>query len=405
MSNKKINIKKVLFSLLWVTIGISTVVLLVAAVKSKENKVCKSIEINIHGVNNNFFIDKKDVLAIINKYSGGSTTGEKVQSFDLRQMEAALKKDVWIRNAELFFDNNNVLQVSVEEREPVARIFTVGGDTYYIDSSATMLPLSDKFSARVPVFTDFPSNAKVLSHIDSALLLDIRNMSKEIQSDSFLMAMIDQVDITKDRAFEMTPKIGNQEIFFGDATDAAAKFRKLKLFYKNIIEHTGWNHYSSIDLQYDNQVVAKIRGKEDKTADSLRTLQLMQVMADNAEKASVDSVQNLIPDNDKSGTDTSMIQHSFQRDEEQDPEVSTPDEKPTVQMNAVSPVAKPPVVMPKPVTVKPIVIKPVVKKPIVIKPVAKPVVKPPVKKPVQKPSVKKPEEKRVPKAVMKANDY
>jgi cell division protein FtsQ len=400
MTNRKINIKKILFSLLWVTIGISTVVLLVAAAKSKENKVCKSIEINIQGVNNNFFIDKKDVLAIINKYSGASLAGKKVQSFDLRQMEAALKKDVWIRNAELFFDNNNVLQVSVEEREPVARIFTVGGDTYYIDSSAAMLPLSDKFSARVPVFTDFPSNAKVLSHIDSALLLDIRNMSMEIQSDSFLMAMIDQVDITKEHAFEMTPKIGDQQIFFGDASDAAAKFRKLKLFYKNIIEHTGWNHYSSIDLQYDNQVVAKIRGKEDKTADSLKTLQLMQAMADNAERASVDSIQNFIPDNDKSGTDTSMIQHSFQRDEEQDPEGSTPDEKPTVQMNSVAPVVKPQVVMPKPVTVKP-----VIKKPVAIKPVAKPAVKPPVKKPVQKPNAKKPEEKRVPKAVMKANDY
>jgi hypothetical protein len=208
------------------------------------------------------------------------------------------------------------------------------------------------------------------------------------------------VDITKEHAFEMTPKIGDQQIFFGDASDAAAKFRKLKLFYKNIIEHTGWNHYSSIDLQYDNQVVAKIRGKEDKTADSLKTLQLMQAMADNAERASVDSIQNFIPDNDKSGTDTSMIQHSFQRDEEQDPEGSTPDEKPTVQMNSVAPVVKPQVVMPKPVTVKP-----VIKKPVAIKPVAKPAVKPPVKKPVQKPNAKKPEEKRVPKAVMKANDY
>jgi hypothetical protein len=221
-------------------------------------------------------------------------------------------------------------------------------------------------------------------------------MSMEIQSDSFLMAMIDQVDITKEHAFEMTPKIGDQQIFFGDATDAAAKFTKLKLFYKNIIEHTGWNHYSSIDLEYDNQVVAKIRGKEDKTADSLRTLQLMQVMAANAEKASVDSVQNFIPDNDKSGPDTSMIQHSFQRDEEQEPEVYTTGEKPTVQMNAVPSVVKPQIVIAKPVTVKPVIKKPVS---------AKPAVKRPVKKPAQKPNVKKPEEKRVPKAVMKANDY
>ncbi|MBK6829167.1 MAG: hypothetical protein IPG86_20990 [Chitinophagaceae bacterium] len=64
--------------------------------------------------------------------------------------------------------------MAVEEREPVARIFTSGGNTFYIDSSNTMLPLSEKFSARLPVFTGFPSEAKVLSKADSNLLNDIK---------------------------------------------------------------------------------------------------------------------------------------------------------------------------------------------------------------------------------------
>ncbi len=411
MSNKKINIKKVLFSLGWLIIAISSIALLVAAVRSKENKVCKSIVIDIHGVNNNFFIDKKDVLEIINKYNGGAATGKKTQSFDLRQIEEALKKDVWIKNADLYFDNNNVLQVSIEEREPVARIFTQGGDTYYIDSSATMLPLSDKFSARVPVFTSFPSNAKILTAKDSTLLLAIKNISMQIQADSFLMAMIDQVDITKDYGFEMTPKIGTQQIIFGDASDAAAKFNKLKLFYKNVINHTGWNHYSIIDLQYSNQVVAKIRGREDKSADSLRTLQLMKALAENAEKASADSVQTFTPDNDKSAADTSMILQSLQRDEE--PDEPATEEKPVVEKSAqpaavAAPVTstKPAALKPnlpahKPAPVKPIVKKEAVKKPVIVKPVTKPA----VKKPAPKVVTKKQEVKRVPKAVMKANDY
>ena len=395
MSDKKLNIKKILSSLLWVTIGIGTVVLLVAAVKSKDAKHCKGIEINISGVNNNFFIDKKDVLVIINTFTDEDVEGKAIQSFNLRCMEDALKKDVWIKNAELFFDNNNILQADIEEREPVARIFTKAGNTFYIDSSTMMLPLSQKFSARVPVFTNFPSEAIILSAADSNLLSGIKMISIEMQADSFLMAMIDQADITSQRTFEMTPKIGNQLIEFGDATDAAAKFEKLKLFYKNIMVKAGWNRYSNINLQYDNQVVARVKGKEDIAADSLRTLQLMQLMAANAARASADSVQSFMQDNEKNSADTSLIQHSLQRDEIAEPSNSNTFEKPSPQDHAVPAITKPVTAVVKPIIVKPVPAKPAAKKTVTAKPIIKPLIK--------KPAIIKLQQK--PKAVMKANDY
>ena len=72
------------------------------------------------------------------------------------------KKTQWIKKAELFFDNNNVLEVRITEREPIARIFTTSGSSFYIDSSLARLPLSDKFSPRLPVFTDFPTDVIVI---------------------------------------------------------------------------------------------------------------------------------------------------------------------------------------------------------------------------------------------------
>ena len=408
MSVKKLNIKKLLSSLLWVTIGIGTVVLLVAAVKRKDAKHCKGIEINISGVNNNFFIDKNDVLAIINRFTDQAAEGKAMQSFNLRQMEADLKKDIWIKNAELYFDNNNILQADIEEREPVARIFTNAGNTFYIDSSGMMLPLSEKFSARVPVFTGFPSEAIILTPADSSLLFDIKNMSMQLQADSFLMSMIDQVNITPQRSFEMTPKIGNQLIEFGDASGTAAKFIKLKLFYKNIMVKAGWNHYSNINLQYDNQVVAKIKGREDIAADSLRTLQLMQIMAANAAKASADSVQSFYQDNEKNSADTSLIQQSLQRDEIAEPSNSNTIEKPSPKEKSTSTLASPITTVAKPVVLKPIPTKPAIKStamPITKNTVPlKPVTKTVIKKPAIIKQIKKPDQKK-PKAVMKANDY
>ena len=329
MENKKrYSIKNILLATLWIAIGSGAVVLLVAAVNKKDSKKCKGIEINISGVSTNFFIDKNDVQKIITAYAGANAIGKPIRDFNLVGMETALKKDVWIQQAEMFFDNNEILQVSVEEREPVARVFTPGGNTFYIDSSNMMLPLSEKFSARVPVFTNFPSETIVLLKADSNLLNDIKKISIQIQADSFLMAMIDQVDITAQRSFEMIPKLGNQVIVFGDGSDITEKFKKLQLFYKKVIMKMGWNRYSLINLQYKNQVVAKIRGKDDVSADSLRTLQMMDIIAANAAKYAEDTTHSMMPD-DRKSNDSSMIQESMQRDELG--EISNTDEEPKPQ--------------------------------------------------------------------------
>jgi cell division protein FtsQ len=144
---------------------------------------------------------------------------------------------------------------------------------------------------------------------------EVKTISLAIQKDSFRMAMIDQVDITPQRSFEMIPKIGNQLIVFGDATAAEEKFNKLELFYKEVMVKSGWNKYSVINVQYKNQVVAKRRGAEDKTADSVRTLQIMQVIAANAAKQSEDSLQTILQDNNNNTADSSMIQQSIQRED------------------------------------------------------------------------------------------
>ena len=316
MKIRKQNIIKFFINLVWLLVGSACISLLVSAVHSKETKVCKGVEINISGVSSNFFIDKTDVYNIIKNFGGDSTQKKPLASIDLGRIEKALENDVWVKNAELYFDNNNFLKVSVEEREPIARLFTLTGHTFYIDSSCMILPLSEKFSARLPVFTGFTSDAKILAKHDSSLLCSIKNMSIKILADTFLMAMIEQVDININRSFELVPKLGKQRIIFGDASNVDSKFEKLKMFYKDVITQSGWNRYSTINLQYKNQVVASIRGKEDVVADSLRTMQLIKFIADDAALRSADSSQTFLPEADKRIADSSLIQQSMERDEE-----------------------------------------------------------------------------------------
>ena len=155
----------------------------------------------------------------------------------------------------LLAKGNNDTHVTVTEKEPVARIFTTGNNSFYIDSAGRKMPLSDKMSARVPVFTGFPDK-KVLSAKDSVLLNDVRTTANFIASDSFWTAQVAQIDITDQNTFEMTPVVGNHTVKLGNGDDIGKKFNRLMIFYKQVLSKTGFDKYKMIDVQYKGQVVA-----------------------------------------------------------------------------------------------------------------------------------------------------
>ena len=412
MANKK-TILKYILTTLWCCIGAGIIVLLVAAVRKEDKQKCKGVFITINGVSNNFFVDKQDIMQAINEYIDGSPVGKPVSILNLRALENDLQKNTWVKKAQLFFDNNTKLQVIITEREPVARVFSTTGTTFYIDSSIAMLPLSDKFSARLPVFTGFPSDKMVLRRADSALLREVYQVSMAIQQDSFLMAMLDQVDITAQRTFEVMPKIGNTIIALGNGKNAAEKFEKLKLFYKEVITKAGWNKYSMVDVQYKGQIVARIKDRKEIIADSMKTLQVMQIIAANAERMANDSLMAMIQDNDRNMTDVSIIEQSVQRDDEategdeENVSILKPQGIPVTDNPLDKPAPKKPELVTKEkktATVKTVAT-------IAKKPLAKPVTKPAAPKTMSrtttenKPKPVKPATQK-PKAVMPAkNDY
>jgi len=411
---KKKTIVKWVINSLWIAMGAGVAVLLVAAINKEDKQKCTGLNITIKGVSNNFFVDKTDIINALNQYIDGSPVGQPVSFFNLKSLETDLQKNIWVKKVQLFFDNNSALQIIVTEREPAARVFSSSGTTFYIDSSIAMLPLSEKFSARLPVFTNFPSDKAVLAKKDSALLRDVYNISMAIQKDSFIMALVEQVDITPHRTFELIPKIGNNVIAFGDGADIEQKFSKLKLFYQEVMTKSGWDYYSVINVQYAGQVVAKRKGAEDKSADSLRTLQLMQAIAATAEHLANDSLQMIMQDNEHNTTDFSLIQESIQRDDNQEAS-NAPETGSLIKPQGI------PVMVPT-VSTDPLPMKnpgaAAAKKPAAKTPEKKPAEKktsPAIKKPVinnAKPALTKPKPvpakttSQKPKAVMpKQNDY
>ncbi|HRN57723.1 MAG TPA: hypothetical protein PLL71_14795 [Agriterribacter sp.] len=240
---------------LWVGAGVALAVLLIAAMRKRDDKTCSGLEIEIRDVKHNLFADKNDIRGMLT-HMMPDIRGKKLTEFNLRQMEQTLEGNVWIKEAELFFDNNEVLQVKIKEREPLARIFTTGNKSYYIDKAFTRLPLSSRFSASVPVFTNCPLDKTKWNKADSLLLVQIKAISEWITADPFWMAQIEQVDYTPQKTFELLPQIGDHVIVLGDGYHLEQKFRKLYLFYREVLTKVGWNTYSVINVQYRGQVVA-----------------------------------------------------------------------------------------------------------------------------------------------------
>lgn len=295
----KINIRKVFSAAFWSVAGAGVLVLLIAAIRYRNSNVCKGFRIEIAGATPSeaVFIDKKGIADILTAAGAGKGRNRPIHSFDLRHLEMALGKNVWIKEAQLFFDNNDILQVRVIEREPVARIFTRDGGSCYIDSSGVQLSLPDKLQAQLPVFTGYPGQKIALHGNDSLLTRNILRLADFIRRDSFWNARIAQVAILPGNGFELEPENGDQRIAFGDGSDIAAKFHRLDMFYRQVLSRTAPGKYNRIDISYSGQIVATKTGDVHSRYDSVQGMNNIRQMIHSAQQLQPDTVrqQNIRP--------------------------------------------------------------------------------------------------------------
>ena len=291
--NAKSTIRKVLFVALWLCIGGAMFTLLMAAISKRNKGLCNDYSITIKGVRSNYFIDKKDVEQLLKKTAKGDVKGQLVSDINLHELERMLESNTWISDAELYFDNKDVLHVAITEKEPIARLFSTDGNSFYIDKAGERMPLSEKLSARVPVFTGFPGKKK-LSAADSVLLRNVTAVANYIFTDSFWLAQVAQIDITPERNFEMIPVVGNHIVKMGQGENIEKQFNRLMIFYKQVLSKTGFDKYKIIDVQYTDQVVAS-RYAGNAKIDSVQLRRNVERLLQQSREAESDTVVKVLP--------------------------------------------------------------------------------------------------------------
>lgn len=252
-------IYRILFYTAWVLLIGGIVTLLVAANSKSKARTCTGVMVSVNNGGDRIYVEKEDVLKSIEKTSHGSIVNKHTGDINLSKLEKGLEANPWIRDAELYFDTKDVLHVSVQERVPVARVFTTLGNSFYLDSTGAQMPLLESYSAKLPVVTGFTA-AKRLHAADSALLRETKEVVQTIGSNAFWNAQIGQIDITPEHKFELVPLLGSHTIRLGNGTNVAEKLGRLMVFYKQVLPKAGFAKYSALDLQFDGQVVAVKRG-------------------------------------------------------------------------------------------------------------------------------------------------
>lgn len=229
-------------------------VLLAFAGSSHDKQRCTKVTINIKDREFYQFISKKDVLNIITNREKDPLERRKLSSIELRAIESKLVNSSFVKEAQAYFNIKGELTVELTQRVPVLRVLNSQNENYYLDTEGKRMPLSNHFTAKVPLATA----EYLLQENDS--IKDVLNkklyyLASYLSGDKYAKALSGQIIFDESHEFTVIPRLGNFEIFLGDTSDLSNKFVRLKSFYKSSLPQDGWNAYNRINLKYKNQII------------------------------------------------------------------------------------------------------------------------------------------------------
>ena len=263
--------------------------------KQKHSQSLSTISIKIDKPATSRFVTAEDVKTLYSNL-GYQFENQNLSEIDIHQLETLLKSNSSVEKAQVYHSLNGKLIVEIKERTPIIRLYNTQNESFYLDKFGSLMPLSNKYAARVLIANgaiNIPfSTVHQLEHLESRLnklfrkqnttaventqlitrlkleeenltgaaqLKQLFDLARFISNDKFWNSQISQIFVNKNNDVEMIPRVGNHNIVLGEATDLEEKFQKLLIFYKKGLNNTGWNNYSAINLKYKNQVVCTKR--------------------------------------------------------------------------------------------------------------------------------------------------
>jgi len=183
---------------------------------------------------------------VVNKLliqSNDSVSSIDKETLDLNRVEAMLNDHDMIENAEVFLTLDGKLKATVSQRKPIGRV--AGNSSFYLDRNGEIMPLSEYYSARVPLMFGF----------DGSTVAEVYGIVSYIQNDDFLRKHITGITRLNAEAYALELRENDFQVYFGDTTKIDLKFNNFKAFYKKATKDKKLNTYKKVNLQFGDQVV------------------------------------------------------------------------------------------------------------------------------------------------------
>jgi cell division protein FtsQ len=255
--------KKILHISSMVILVAGTILLLAFTDMEYQSKTFRSFRVDVLNPSEQSMITSGEITSmVIDKF--GKIEGSPMALINLYELENTVLLNPYVSSCEVYQTIEGDLVLKARVREPLVRVINLDDDQYYLDLTGCLMPVNPGYPSHVPIASGFITD-KYISldkrekplniYPDSSILHQVYPVAWFIYKDDFLRTFIDQIFITEKKEIELVPKIGSQNIIFGNAEDAFEKLQNLKTFYLKVMSNINWHTYKSINLKYKNQVV------------------------------------------------------------------------------------------------------------------------------------------------------
>lgn len=210
--------------------------------RNEERKLAKSKVIFLNDSVTFIKHEMVNKLLIENKRDASSIQKDKL---DLNKLEKSINSNPMIEKSEVFVSIDGVLKAVVKQKTPIARVFNDEG-SFYIDYQGNIMPLSDEFTARVPIIS---------GEISKENKGDFDKLLRFVYKDDFLKKNIIGIQILPDGSLKMMNRNFDYEIEFGKIVNVKRKFSNYKAFFQKAVLDSSLQNYKKINLRFIQQVV------------------------------------------------------------------------------------------------------------------------------------------------------
>ena len=259
MSVKGLAFLKIIKLVWWTALPLMVLIAWNMALQSQQNQPCTDLHIKISMEDESYFVEKGAILKILTADGDArSLLGKPIKTFNSGYIESEIESNPYVKKAQVYSTLEGALNVEVEQRKPLFRVFKQQSKGFYVDEEGMKMPLSPVYSARVPILRGaVVENYEGNDTMRTKALKDAFEILSTISRSDFWSSQIEELHYSLEGEFTLIPKVGEQRILFGKAEEIEEKLHKLRLFYKHAMPRVGWTTYKVINLKYSGQIVCE----------------------------------------------------------------------------------------------------------------------------------------------------